>query len=239
MAKEVKGIAGKQCSRLILRKLDPRHSWSLPFFDGSFAKEPGCKSQAGFITVVTTKDMATETRDCCIIEFQSITISRVVKSTMAAESASLSAAVDRHLYVRLLLESMLFGEPEDLKGWRYRLKIPGVMVTDAKSLSDHLRTTGSIPKDRETLIHLLVTRDLVETKVIDLKWMPTTLMVADAITQEMTPSAQVKRLLEEGRYSLAPTEDGDAHEHHQHNLSREQRQRRKDCQRSEKGRNQS
>ena len=154
---------------------------------------------------------------------------------MTAEPASLSAAVDRHVYVRLLLESMLFGEPEDLKDWRYRLKIPGVMVTDAKSLFDHLRTTGSIPKERQTLIDLLVARDLVETKVIDLKWMPTTLMVADVLTKEMKPSAQVKRLLEDGRYKLAPTEDDEAHENHQHNLRREQRQRRKERQRNEKG----
>ena len=86
-----------------------------------------------------------------------------------------------------------------------------------------------------TLIDLLVARDLVETKVIDLKWMPTTLMVADVLTKEMKPSTQVKRLLEEGRYSLAPTEDDEAHEHHQHNLRREQRQRRKERKRNEKG----
>ena len=75
---------------------------------------------------------------------------------MATVSPSLSTAVYRHVYIRLLLESMLFGEPENLKDWRYRLKIPGVMVTDAKSLFDHLRTTGSIPKERQTLIDLLV-----------------------------------------------------------------------------------
>ena len=89
------------------------------------------------------------------------------------------------------------------------------------------------------LIDLLVARDLVETKVIDLKWMPTTLMVADVLTKEMKPSAQVKRLLEEGRYSLVPTEEDEAHENHQHNLRREQGQRRKERQRNEKGLNQS
>ena len=59
-------------------------------------------------------------------------------------------------------------------------------------------------------------------------------MVADVLTKEMKPSAQVKRLLEDGRYSLAPTEENEAHENHQHNLRREQRQRRKKRQGNEK-----
>ena len=119
--------------------MDPDTLVVVTFVDASFAKEPGCKSHAGFITVRTTKDMATDIRDCCIVEFQSNTISRVVKSTMAAESASLSSAVDRHVYVRLLLESMLVGEHADLRDCHYRLTIPGVMVTDAKSLFDRGR----------------------------------------------------------------------------------------------------
>ena len=88
LVRGVKSIAGKPGSRLILRKLDPESLMVVTFVDASVAKEPGCKSQAGFITVVTTKDMATEIRDCCIIEFQSNTISCDAKRTMAAESAS-------------------------------------------------------------------------------------------------------------------------------------------------------
>ena len=88
------------------------------FFDESFAQEPGKKSQGGFVTLLTTKNMATANCDCSIVEYQIGTISRVVKSTMAAESASLSTAVHWHLYVRLLLESMIYGEPTDFTDWR-------------------------------------------------------------------------------------------------------------------------
>ena len=91
---------------------------------------------------------------------------------------------------------MIYGEPTDFTVWRYQLKIPGVMVTDAKSLYDHLNTTGSIPKERPTLIDLLVARDLVENHVIYLKWMPTSHMVADMMTKDMKPSNPVRRLLD-------------------------------------------
>ena len=57
------------------------------------------------------------------------------ESTMAAESASLSIALDRQLYLRLLVEAMLHGEPESyLHDWHMKLKVPGLCVTDAESL---------------------------------------------------------------------------------------------------------
>ena len=37
---------------------------------------------------------------CNVVEFQSSTIHRVVKSTLAAEAAALSTAIDRQLYLR-------------------------------------------------------------------------------------------------------------------------------------------
>ena len=113
---------------------------------------------------------------CNLVEFQSNTISRVVGSTMAAESASMSVALDRQLYLRLMVESILEGEPKLIGGsdWRASLKIPGVLVTDAKSLFDHMSKIGTIPISRQTLIYLLVARDLIEAKSIELKWLPNT-----------------------------------------------------------------
>ncbi len=41
------------------------------------------------------------------------------------------------------------------------MKIPGIMVTDAKSLRDHSNSTGEIPK-HQTMIDLWVARTLVD-----------------------------------------------------------------------------
>ena len=55
--------------------------------------------------------------------------------------------------MRLLAEAMLYAEPESyLHDWRIKLKVPGLCVTDATSLVDHLRKTGSVPKEKQTLI---------------------------------------------------------------------------------------
>ena len=145
------------------------------------------KSQAGFLSFLTTGDVTCGEVPCALVEFQSTTISRVVKSTLASESASLSTALDRQLYLRLLVHSLQCGEPEYEPDWRHRLVVPGVLVTDAKSLYDHLNTTGKIPRERQTMIDLPVARDLVEAKAVRLCWVPTRHMLADILTKMMVP----------------------------------------------------
>ena len=42
---------------------------------------------------------------------------------MAAESAGLSTSLDRHLFLRVLIEAILYGEPDFEEDWRAKLKI--------------------------------------------------------------------------------------------------------------------
>ena len=65
---------------------------------------------------------------------QQSVIRSVIGSTLAAECAALARALGRQLYVRLLLESLLFREPEGGTDWPSRLRILGILVTDATSL---------------------------------------------------------------------------------------------------------
>ena len=186
------------------------------------------KSQGGFLSFVTGKEICEGPSLCTMAEFQSATISRVVKSTMAAESAALSTAVDRQLYLRLLLECLIWGEPNLTVDWRNKLKIPGILVTDARSLYDHLHCTGSIPKERQTLIDLLVARDLLEEKSIALHWVPTTHQLADIFTKAMLPTPVIEEFLRNWTFSLRPTETEEKTEEHRKSLRQGQRARRKE-----------
>ena len=56
----------------------------------------------------------------------------------------------------LYLEAMLYGEPQTfLHDWRMHLKVPGLCVTEAKSLFDHLSKPGNVPQEKQTLIDCL------------------------------------------------------------------------------------
>ena len=200
----------------------------LTLMDASFAKEVGCNIQMGFMSLMTEICIQTGPEICDVVEFQSSTITRVVGSTMAAESAAMSVALDRQLYLRLLIESVLFGEP-DLQGdWRLNLRIPGALVTDAKSLFDHMSEIGSLPVSRQTLIDLLVARDLIEQETIKFKWLPNTHMLADILTKAVQPNSVLELFLKTGLFSLVPTSQQDNEERHRQALRQGQRERAKE-----------
>jgi len=228
MVRKLQELAAGGAARLKLRKLAPGPWQVLTSFDASFAREPGMKSQLGFMTFLTTGPVEQEETVCNIAEFQSSTIHRVVKSTLAAEAASMSTALDRQLYLRLLLEAILDGEPACGPDWRHRLKIPGILITDARSLYDHLNKTGSVPKEKQTLIDLLVARDLTEANALKLRWTPTTHMLADILTKVTAMTAVLGKFLMDGLYCLTQTAEEQEHEKHRKELRQGQRQRRRE-----------
>jgi hypothetical protein len=215
-------------AQLVFRPTDLARMQVVTFFDASFGKEEGSRSQAGMLTILTDARVSTGPSQGNVLEFQSVRIPRIVRSTLAAESASLSTALDRQLYARLVLEALIFGNPDTSEGWRYRLRIPGTLVTDAKSLYDHLHKTGSVPSERQTLIDLLIAKDLQEAAAIELRWVPTSYQLADVLTKAMAAPSVMQRFLKQGVCTLVQDEADAAAESRRAELRHGQRQRRKE-----------
>ena len=213
---------------LRLRTLDLDDLLVMTVMDASFGNEEGKKSQMGYMNILTTKKVVDQSTVANLLEFQSTTITRIVRSTMAAESASLSHATDRQLYIRLLVQSLLFGESDLQCDWREHLTFQGIMVTDAKSLHDHLNKTGSLPTERHTLIDLLVARDLQEREIVKIRRLPNRCMLADVLTKATRPNEVFDKFWLDGMYSLVPTEEESAAEQRRLNLRRGQRDRAKE-----------
>ena len=148
---------------------------------------------------------------------------------MAAESAALSKSLDRQLYLRLMVESLLYGQPE-LRDtdWRVHLHVPGILVTDAKSLYDNLQKDGSLPAERQTLLDVLVAKDLVEQKCIDIRWLANSHQFADFLTKLEVVTPILQTFLRDGVLSLVPTQDQENDEAHRLELRRAQRLRAKE-----------
>ena len=196
------------------------------FLDASFAKETKGRSQQGMFQVATTTNALEGKTTANQIETNSSKISRVVKSTMAAESCSLGTAVDRQLYVRLLFQVCMYGEENMDKDWRLGLRVPGYLVTDARSLYDHLTTTGSLPAERQTMLDLLSAKELIEAGVIHIRWVPTQHQLADHLTKQMSCEL-LKKFKEDQQVALVQSKEEAKVEKHKSELRRAQRQRRK------------
>ena len=72
------------------RPVDLAQVCIVTYFDASFGKEEGCKSQAGMMTCVTDDKGLKAMSIANQVEHHSKKITRVVKTSLAAESASLS-----------------------------------------------------------------------------------------------------------------------------------------------------
>ena len=220
-------VAAGRCQQTY-RRVDLGRPCIVTFFDASYGQESDGHSQAGFYSLATDESVLTQTTAANPVEHSTNKIKRVVKSTFAAEGSSMSLAIDRHLYARLLFQALMYGESschlDD--DWRGHLKVSGYLVTDAKSLYDHLHTTGSMPSERSAMLDLLGAKELIDQGIIKLRWCPTQLQFADHLTKTMK-SDIISEFILHGQVSLTQTAEQASVEVHKSTLRQGQRQRRK------------
>ena len=218
---------GRGCLRYpALQLQEGQRPYLVTYFDASLGKEKDGKSQLGHIHFMTSEDAIEVPRAAVAIDFNTSKSTRVVRSSMAAESASMSLAVDRHLYNRLLIQ-MLWDGPFALgPDWRSQVTVGGSVVTDARSLYDHLNTTGQVPSERQTMLDLMVAREVLEQDLFKLRWVPTHRQHADGLTKAMR-NVLWEEFVKTGLLCLKETPQEASLEAHRQDLRRAQRQRRK------------
>ena len=198
----------------------------LTLFDASLGKEEAGKSQLAAAHFIAHEDTLKGPAAASLMDFTTNKSSRVVRSSMAAEACAMCLAADRHLYMRLVLHLMLTGLQQIPEQWRKKLAIRGYLVTDAKSLYDHMVRTHHMPTERQTLLDVLVCKDLVENGVVTMKWVPTFKQYADAMTKAMRATLW-EDFFRTGVVSLKETPTEAKEEEHRRGLRQAQRQRRK------------
>ena len=87
--------------------------------------------------------------------------------------------------------------------------------------------TGSVPSERQTLIDLLIAKDLQEAAAVVIRWVPTSYQLADILTKATSIPPVLALLLDEGLCSLVQTREDAVAETRRAELRHGQRQRRK------------
>ena len=89
---------------------------------------------------------------------------------------------------------------------QYLASTPITGITDCKSLYDALHSPGSPSKndDKRVAIDLAILKQCVARTGLSVRWAPTELMVADALTKDHSDPADLMRsILEHGTYQLS------------------------------------
>ena len=149
-------------------------------------------------------------------------LQRVVNSTLAAETQSLSRGIGDLMWLMLLFKEIQ--EPDlHLRDWAHGLKNQEIVamassesdgrlkeslaIVDAKSLYDYLSKETLGGQDRRTAIEVQIVRDDLSALGGQIRWVDHVSMVADALTKVKGAMTALKRLLTTGRFSIRAEKD--------------------------------
>ena len=223
---EFQDLAQKGLMQVRFRPLESEDLLVVSFFDASLGKSSCHRAQQGQVHFLTTSSVKDQPTSANILAFRSSKITRVVKSSLAAEGNALSTAADEQLYLRLLSEAMSKKVPEMGFQWKENLGVPGIVVTDAKALYDHLLKTGHMTAERQTMLDILAAKQLVEGASMSVAWVPTLRQFADGLTKDMA-DVLFQQFKHRGKLCLQQTVEDKRIEEHRASLRRGQRERRK------------
>ena len=135
--------------------------------------------------------------------WKSYKMPRVVASTLAGEAQSFATASGLAEWMTLILYAALHGRIDLREASSFLGKVPIIGMTDCKSLYDAVHSPSSPSKveDKRVAIDLTIVKQSVERTGMSVRWVPTELMLADALTKDQADPADLLRAaLFQGRY---------------------------------------
>ena len=170
----------------------------------------GHHTQAGYVVGFTDCELQNGHEvSWCPAAWKSFKLPRAVSSTLGAESQSMSLATGTVEWLLLLLSEIIDG-PLNVASCRDVLhRRRPLVVTDCKSLYDHL-TSPSSPtsiEDRRASIDVVIIRESYRSMNAFVRWVPTDRMLADALTKnEGDPMDLLRSCMRRAKYQISPEE---------------------------------
>jgi len=126
--------------------------------------------------------------DVSIVDWLSHASRRVVRSTFAAETGGALEGLGRAMYVRAMMADVLNGPEKHAHEWA-EVDMPLRLITDCKSLYDHVCRECALCDDRHTALYLSALREEVSAGPqrdrgrAGMLWVPSRHQLADALTK--------------------------------------------------------
>ena len=174
--------------------------------DAAYANGRDGATQAGYLISFTDRVINEgQVRSWCPAFWRSYRLPRVVNSTLSAEAQAMTAATGMLEWVQLLLSEALDGHQCLRASWSSEPPRKCVVLTDCKSLYDHLIFKSSPTlDDKRTALDVVRIRESLAKMQASLRWIPTDRMLADALTKEFPEAMDLLRAcIRAGRYQIS------------------------------------
>lgn len=144
----------------------------------------GCSSGGGHMILICDSK-----NNSCVLSWSCNKIKRVVKSTLAAETLSLSEALDHALNFRHIFNSIL------------NICFPVICLVDNYSVVEAIHSTKLV-EDKRLRIDLAIIKQAVHEENVLIKWIPGTLMYSDVLTKKGVNRYHILKLLQNGHLDI-------------------------------------
>ena len=161
--------------------------------DSGWANAPGNKSQGGLVILATEKQCLETSTTASLLEWKSYRHQRTLRSTLAAEAASLDRAFDTGNFLACVFSELVYGDYRATTGVPLMEVIP---VTDARSLWDAIHRLSTTFSEKRVEIDVAALRESCRS----LRWVPTEQQTADALTKRSPSLRDTFR-----KFAMAPT----------------------------------
>ena len=176
-------------------------AWS----DASLANRVDLSSTGGYIVGFVHRRMVDQgvRGPVNVMSWSSTKLKRVCRSSLAAETQSLSEAEQELMYVRAEWRELL-GDDVDLRRPEEVVKkVKGVLVTDAKALYDaamkgELQTSACNFKEKYTGLEVLGLIENLQRQETTLRWVNSAAQLADGMTK-VSAQDRIRQFLEKGQ----------------------------------------
>ena len=140
--------------------IDPSRLALMCHSDAAFGNATAGATQAGFLILVSCTDRDFNSGKMCLWTpgfWKSHRLPRVVNSTLSAEAQRMSSALGMCEWISLMLSEALDGTKCPTSFWNHDTTRPVIVVTDCKSMFDHLLSKSSPTlDDRRTAIDIII-----------------------------------------------------------------------------------
>ena len=178
-------------SKIKIRSVPVEHLRFMGVHDAAHANLEGGASQQGHLIAVHTS-----ITNCRVLvsvrSWQSKKIKRVVRSSLAAETCSMSICQEHLDWMRTMWEQMTRSEFVLENYDRFLTARPSILVTDCKSIYDAIHKEGAAPAstDKRLAIELDIVKATAVSGETDLRWIDVRYQIEDCLTKHASRKSE-------------------------------------------------
>ena len=198
-------------SKIKIRSIPVEHLRFMGVHDAAHANLEGRASQQGHLILAVHASITNCRVLVSVLSWQSKKIKRVVRSSLAAETCSMSTCQEHLDWMRTMWEQMTRGEFVLENYEQFLTARPSILVTDCKSLYGAIHKEGAAPAstDKRLAIELAIVKAKAVSTETDLRWIDARYQIADCLTKHASRKSEavLQKILKEVQWRITAEED--------------------------------